>query len=73
MSDELLTLSELAELYRCSRRHARDVIVKQIGFPVIAPGSTPRNPLWLRVEVRAYLHRKPAKTRTNPEYSHASQ
>lgn len=73
MCEDLLTLSELAELYRCSRRHVRDVIVKQGGFPDIAPGSTPRNPLWLRIEVRAYLHRKPAKSRTNPEYAQALQ
>lgn len=67
MSDDLLTLSDIAELYRCSRRHARDVITKLIGFPEIAPGSTPRNPLWLRVEIRAFLQRKAQKTRTNPE------
>lgn len=73
MSEDLLTLSELAELYRCSRRHVRDVIVKQIGFPGIAPGSTSRNPLWLRIEVKAYLHRKPAKSRINPEYAQALQ
>ena len=73
MSDELLTLSELADLYRCSRRHARDVIVKLVGFPEIAPGSTPRNPLWIRAEIRAFIHRKATKTRTNPEYAHAPQ
>ncbi len=73
MSEDLLTLSELAELYRCSRRHVRDVIVKQIEFPDIAPGSTYRNPLWLRVEVKAYVHRKPAKSRVNPEYATATQ
>ena len=69
MSDDLLTLSDIAELYRCSRRHARDVITKLMGFPEIAPGSTPRNPLWLRVEIRAFLQRKAQKTRTNPESS----
>jgi hypothetical protein len=66
MNDELLTMADIAELYRCSRRHARDVITKLVGFPDFAPGSTQRNPLWLRVEVRAYLHRKQAKSRTNP-------
>ena len=66
MSDELLTLDELAEMYRCSRRHARDVITKLVGFPEIAPGSTARNPRWLRVEVKAFLYRKPANLRTNP-------
>ncbi len=66
MSDELLTLEDIAALYRCSYRHARDVIVKLVGFPELAPGSTPRHPLWLRIEVQAYLRRKPAKSRTNP-------
>ena len=73
MSDELLTLSELAELYRCSRRHARDVITKMVGFPEIAPGSTPRNPLWIRAEIRAFIHRKATKSRQNPEFAHVSQ
>lgn len=60
MSDnELLDLGDIAALYRCSRRHARDVIVKSVRFPEIAPGSTPRNPLWLRVEVKAFLHSEP--------------
>lgn len=72
MSDELLTLDDLAAMYRCSRRHARDVITKLVGFPKVAPGSTTRNPLWLRVEVRAFLHRKTVKTRTNPENEPAS-
>ena len=67
MNEELLTLSEIADTYRCSRRHARDVITKLIGFPDIAPGSTPRNPLWLKVEIRAFLQRKVPKTRINPE------
>ena len=59
MSDnELLDLGDIADLYRCSRRHARDVITKAVRFPDIAPGSTPRNPLWLRVEIKAYLHRR---------------
>ena len=65
MSDnELLDLGDISTLYRCSRRHARDIITKLVGFPDIAPGSTPRNPLWLRIEVKAFLHRKPTKTQT---------
>ena len=67
MTDELLTLDDLASMYRCSRRHARDVVTKLIGFPELAPGSTARNPLWLRVEVRAFVHRKTNKSRANPE------
>lgn len=60
MSD-LLTLEDLAAMHHCSMRHARDVLVKLPGFPREAPTSTTRNRLWVRSEVRAYLHRKPAK------------
>ena len=66
MTDELLNLEDIAQLYRCSRRHARDVISKLVGFPELAPGSTQRNPLWLRAEVRAFLHRKTKNSRKNP-------
>jgi hypothetical protein len=59
--NDLLTLSDIAEMHRCSQRHARDVIVKLPGFPSEAPTSTPRNRLWLRSEVRAFVHRKPAQ------------
>lgn len=64
--NDLMDLADIAELFRCSRRHARDVIVKAVQFPEIAPGSTPRNPLWLRVEVRSFLHRKSHTSRKNP-------
>lgn len=60
MSD-LMTLADIAEMHRCSMRHARDVIVRLPGFPTEAPTSTPRNRLWLRSEVRAFVHRKPAQ------------
>lgn len=66
MDTELLDLGDIAGLYKCSRRHARDVITKLVGFPEIAPGSTQRNPLWLRVEIRAYLHRKTTNSRKFP-------
>lgn len=72
MTDELLNLDDIATMYRCSRRHARDVVTKLVGFPELAPGSTQRNPLWLRIEVRAFLHRKRTKTRTNPAQEHIS-
>lgn len=73
MSGELLDLDDIATLYRCSRRHARDVLTKLVGFPQVAPGSTQRNPLWLRTEVRAFMHRKPANTRANPALEPATQ
>lgn len=73
MSNELLDLDDIATLYRCSRRHARDALTKLVGFPPVAPGSTQRNPLWLRTEVRAFMHRKPANTRANPAFETATQ
>lgn len=59
--NDLLTLQEIADMHRCSLKHARDVLVKLPGFPDEAPTSTPRNRLWLRAEVRAFIHRKPAR------------
>lgn len=57
MSDDLLTLEAIATMNHCSVRHARDVLVRLPGFPDEAPTSTPRNRLWLRTEIRAYLYR----------------
>jgi hypothetical protein len=59
--NDLMTIEDIAEMHRCSQRHARDVLVKLPGFPVEAPTSTPRHRLWVRSEVRAYIHRKPAR------------
>lgn len=59
--NDLLTLDDIAQMHRCSTRHARDVLVRLPGFPEEVPTSTPRNRLWLRSEVRAFVHRKPAQ------------
>lgn len=59
--NDLMTLDDIAAMNKCSTRHARDVLVKLPGFPSEAPTSTPRNRLWLRSEVRAFIHRKPAQ------------
>lgn len=59
--NDLLTLQDIAAMHRCSLRHARDVIVRLPQFPEEAPTSTPRNRLWLRSEVRSFIHRKPAR------------
>lgn len=58
---DLMTLDDIAAMNHCSVRHARDVLVKIPGFPDEAPTSTPRNRLWLRSEVRAFVHRKPIR------------
>jgi len=57
--NDLLTLDDIATMHRCSVRHARGVIVKLPQFSAEAPTSTPRNRLWLRVEIRAFIHRRP--------------
>jgi hypothetical protein len=59
--DDLMTLDEIAAAWKCSSRHARDVIVKQPGFPEPAPGSTQRHRVWLRKEVRGFAHRRSAQ------------
>jgi hypothetical protein len=59
--NDLLTLADIAEMHHCCLRHARDVLVKLEGFPSEAPTSTPRRRLWLRSEVKAYIHRRSPK------------
>ena len=69
MTDELLTIQDIANLYRCDYRTARDVKVKLVGFPKPVPGSSPRIPLWLREDVRRFIRGEPIKIRTNPASS----
>lgn len=52
---ELMTLDEIAALWHCSRRYARDILTKLPGFPPKARGSTFKNPVWLRKKVMAFL------------------
>jgi hypothetical protein len=59
--NDLLTLEDIAQMHHCSMRHARDVLVKLPGFPKEARTSTPRNRLWVRSQVRAYITGKPAQ------------
>jgi hypothetical protein len=65
MNEELVTLEDIAGLYRTSYRQARDVIVKTPGFPSVAPGASPRKPRWVTAEVRAFLRRKPERIPKN--------
>lgn len=58
MSDEILTLDDIAELYKVKRQQARDFIVKQPGFPAMVPGSSHRLPRWLKSDVMSYIRRK---------------
>ena len=61
MNDEILTIDDIAALYKTDRAKAQRYITKRPGFPEIAPGSTWRDPRWVATEVRAYLRRKPAR------------
>jgi len=61
MTDEILTIDDIASMYKTTRSKAQRYIVKRPGFPAIAPGSTWRDPRWVGTEVRAYLRRKPAR------------
>jgi hypothetical protein len=66
--NDLLTLDDIAAMWKCDRRHARDVLVKLAAFPEKAPGSTLKNPVWLRSEVRAYANRKPKTPAQFPQH-----
>jgi len=51
---ELLDLDDVAAMWKCSRRHARDILTKLPEFPTPAPGSTIKRPVWLRSRVLAF-------------------
>lgn len=61
MNSELMNIEDIAEMHKCSVRHARDVIVKTPGFPDPSPTSRIKHKLWITAEVRAFVTRKPAK------------
>jgi hypothetical protein len=64
MTDELLTLDDIASLYKVSRWQARDNIVKAPGFPKPAPGTTWKKPRWLASDVRQFLRGRSQQSRT---------
>jgi hypothetical protein len=55
---DLMTLGDIAEMHKCSVRHARDVIVKTAGFPDPSPTSRIKHKLWVTEEVRAFVTRQ---------------
>lgn len=54
-----LNLDDIALLWNCSRRRARDVVVKAPDFPPRARGSSWRYPVWLEEDVANYLCGQP--------------
>jgi hypothetical protein len=51
----MMSVEDIAALYKCERDYARDVIVKLDGFPDPAPGSTRKFKRWLRRAVVAFI------------------
>jgi hypothetical protein len=51
---EMLSLDDIAALWKVPRDYARDVLVKQEGFPAPAPGSTRKFQRWLRRDVELF-------------------
>ena len=62
---DLLTIDDIAALYKVSRWQARDQIVKTPGFPSPAPGTTWKKPRWLADDVRQFLMRASGAHRQN--------
>lgn len=53
--EELLDLSDIANLYRVSRRYARDVLVKSPGFPMPVLAISQKTRRWSVADVRRWL------------------
>ena len=59
MSD-LLTIEDIASLYRVTVRYAREQLTKRPDFPKPIPGCTSRNRLWLKESIKNYWRGKAA-------------
>lgn len=51
---EMLSVEDIAALWKVPKQYARDKLVKQEGFPAPAPGSTRKFQRWLRSHVEAF-------------------
>lgn len=47
----MMSLDDIAAMWQVPREYARDVLVKQDGFPEPAPGSTRKFQRWRQVDV----------------------
>jgi hypothetical protein len=52
---EMMSLDDIAKMWKCDRTYARNVLVKLEGFPSPAPGSTRKFQRWLRRDVVAFV------------------
>jgi hypothetical protein len=48
---EMMSVEDIAAFWKVPRDYARDVLVKQDGFPEPAPGSTRKFQRWLKRDV----------------------
>jgi hypothetical protein len=53
--NDLMTLDEIAGLWKVTREHARRYLVRLPEFPEPAPGSTRKNQRWKAKDVRQFL------------------
>lgn len=51
---EMMSIEDIAAMWKVPRDYARDVLVKQEGFPPVAPGSTRKFQRWLRRDVERF-------------------
>lgn len=51
---EMMSVEDIAKLWKVDRTYARDKLTKSEGFPSPAPGSTRRFQRWLRSQVEAF-------------------
>ena len=58
---EMMSVEDIAALWKVPRDYARDVLVKQEGFPASAPGSTRKFQRWRKVDVMDFIAGNPAK------------
>ncbi len=57
---ELVSVDDIAAMWKCERDYARDVLVKLEGFPAPAPGSTRKFQRWRKTEVLEFISGNPA-------------
>lgn len=52
---EMMSVEDIAALWKVPRDYALNTLVKQEGFPSPAPGSTRKFQRWRRVDVLAFI------------------
>ncbi len=57
---EMMSVEDIAAMWKVPRDYALNVLVKQEGFPPVAPGSTRKFQRWRRQDVLAFIAGNPA-------------